>query len=395
MNIKNFLIGSVAGVIMFGATIAPAFAANTTVYPGNQQGWAFFDDNGNGGSGSFVNGPATPPLGLGSAQLSITASNQGYALGKSDYAGVKLSDITSLSYSTYVQTGNNTVAPALQLNIDPDLTVANTNWYGRLVYEPYYTHSVVDGTWQTWNTQDNATSGTVGNWWFSNGTLATNTGCLQATPCTWNQVLSKLSNAGINVTYPGIAFKAGSNWAVPFVGNVDAFTIGINGTDTTYDFEASVDLTVPSITTPVNGATVTSAALTDVAWTASTGTFSPFTYQYEAFSDAAYTSPIYTSGWLTTTQIPTPGTPDGIYYVRVRAQDAEGNLSAWSNDSSNPYEIIVSEVTPTPTPIGPPTNMDQCKNDSWKTFNNPTFKNQGDCVSYVQSNSHAIGNKNK
>ena len=44
---------------------------------------------------------------------------------------------------------------------------------------------------------------------------------------------------------------------------------------------------------------------------------------------------------------------------------------------------------------GPPTDKDQCKKDGWKLFNNPTFKNQGDCVSYVQSNEHAIGNKNK
>jgi hypothetical protein len=33
--------------------------------------------------------------------------------------------------------------------------------------------------------------------------------------------------------------------------------------------------------------------------------------------------------------------------------------------------------------VGPPTDKDQCKNDGWKTFNNPVFKNQGECVSYV------------
>jgi hypothetical protein len=35
--------------------------------------------------------------------------------------------------------------------------------------------------------------------------------------------------------------------------------------------------------------------------------------------------------------------------------------------------------------IGPPTSKDQCKNGGWQTFNNPTFKNQGDCVSSVAS----------
>ncbi|HEV3243816.1 MAG TPA: hypothetical protein VGZ31_05340 [Chthoniobacterales bacterium] len=39
-----------------------------------------------------------------------------------------------------------------------------------------------------------------------------------------------------------------------------------------------------------------------------------------------------------------------------------------------------------PPPVGPPTNKDQCKNDGWKTFNTPrTFKNQGDCIQYVNT----------
>jgi hypothetical protein len=39
-----------------------------------------------------------------------------------------------------------------------------------------------------------------------------------------------------------------------------------------------------------------------------------------------------------------------------------------------------------PPPIGPPTNANQCKNDGWKTFNNPrTFKNQGDCIQFVNT----------
>ncbi len=34
------------------------------------------------------------------------------------------------------------------------------------------------------------------------------------------------------------------------------------------------------------------------------------------------------------------------------------------------------------TLIGPPTSKEQCKNGGWRNFNNPTFRNQGDCVSY-------------
>lgn len=37
------------------------------------------------------------------------------------------------------------------------------------------------------------------------------------------------------------------------------------------------------------------------------------------------------------------------------------------------------------TLVGPPTSKDECKNGGWQSFNNPPFKNQGDCVSYVAS----------
>jgi choice-of-anchor C domain-containing protein len=39
------------------------------------------------------------------------------------------------------------------------------------------------------------------------------------------------------------------------------------------------------------------------------------------------------------------------------------------------------------------TAKDQCKKDGYKTYTNPSFKNQGDCVSYVQSNPRAVANK--
>jgi len=41
------------------------------------------------------------------------------------------------------------------------------------------------------------------------------------------------------------------------------------------------------------------------------------------------------------------------------------------------------------------TNKDQCKQGGWMAYSDPSFKNQGDCVSYMQSNVHALGNKNK
>jgi hypothetical protein len=45
--------------------------------------------------------------------------------------------------------------------------------------------------------------------------------------------------------------------------------------------------------------------------------------------------------------------------------------------------ITVNGVLQEPAPATTPTSKDQCKNGGWKTFTNPSFKNQGDCVSFV------------
>lgn len=36
-------------------------------------------------------------------------------------------------------------------------------------------------------------------------------------------------------------------------------------------------------------------------------------------------------------------------------------------------------------PVPPPQSKAECKNGGWETFNDPAFKNQGDCVSFVVS----------
>ncbi len=47
--------------------------------------------------------------------------------------------------------------------------------------------------------------------------------------------------------------------------------------------------------------------------------------------------------------------------------------------------ITVNGTPEVPAPVvtGPPTSKNACKHDGWKSFTNPSFKNQGQCVSYV------------
>jgi hypothetical protein len=50
--------------------------------------------------------------------------------------------------------------------------------------------------------------------------------------------------------------------------------------------------------------------------------------------------------------------------------------------SADLTNITFNGVTQVPA-VGPPTNKNQCKHGGWKSFTNPTFKNQGQCVAFV------------
>jgi hypothetical protein len=233
-------------LVVLVATLAftfPAAAAQVVVVsPNNMHGWAFVDDNPpNGpGTGQMVNGPGNPPLGVGSANLKAPTAVDRQILIKSAYQGVRLADITQLDYWTWRTSPATTGFPyaiSLQFNIDFDLTDINEGYQGRLVYEPYFTHTVQPSMWQHWFTQDNATLAGVGNWWFSRppGNVLI-TGCPQARPCTWAQVLAKFPNAGIHRVYGAVLLKAGGGW-IGFDGNTDALRIRANGETIIYDFE--------------------------------------------------------------------------------------------------------------------------------------------------------------
>ena len=212
---------------------AQASTANTVVVrPSNPSGWTFMQEDTPTGSGTYVTGPATPPLGTGSAQLTVDSTGREIFF-LAGNAGTKLSDITALQYSTYEPVG--TAAPlalSLQFNVDYDVTDADTSWQGRLTFEPYMSGTVTPGVWQTWTPL-------TGKWWASRA--PGNTVCPQNNPCTWSQVLSAFPNAGINTTQPLIMFRAGQ-WASGFTGNVDAFTLGVGANSTTYDFEPDLPI---------------------------------------------------------------------------------------------------------------------------------------------------------
>jgi len=198
-------------------------------------GWAFLDE-GSGGAvseGWYVTGPGTAPLGFGSARLYVSGPGAGVVLGTQLHGATRFDEITGLQYSSYVALGSAVpVAASLQFNVDYDLTDGDAVWQGRLVYEPYFSGPVTQGTWQTFTPQ-------TGRWWATGGAGAVT--CPQSSPCTWAEVLAAFPDAGIQAGgLSGLLFKAGSGWNESTV-YVDAFTITAAGVTETYDFEPSLE----------------------------------------------------------------------------------------------------------------------------------------------------------
>src|SRR5580698_3377146 len=181
-------LAACAACAVWLACEAQARASNVVVSPGNLNGWqpALTDSNGvpttnvsslgNSGAVNFVTGPATPPLGVGSLNLlagNDSSGNSGSAqVYNLSYAGVALSSLTALSYSTYVTSNNGQQFPYLALNVD----LTGTGDYDQLFFEPpYQTPSTgnpalpnqgatVMNQWQTWNAL-------TGGWWDNNDVL--------------------------------------------------------------------------------------------------------------------------------------------------------------------------------------------------------------------------------
>jgi hypothetical protein len=297
MHMRTKLLAAAAATALVGLTGASAAHAATTtevVTPSDLGTDWHTADTRAPGTGTFEQGPATPPLGAGSFELRTITNPEKVQLLTDAYDGVELADIDGIGYSTYrdpASTGFTAGVSALNLRVD---LTGDGNPDAYMVYEPYQdlgNAAVQTGVWQSWD----AYRGGAAKWWLNTGAG----GCGQNTPCTWSTIVTAFPGAsveegincgpgGVKAPCPGsLGLNQGSSNSGT-ISNADALYVSVAGNKTTYDFELFKDL---------DG----------------------------------------------------DGIPD----------------------------------------TAPPTSKDQCKKDGWRSFNNPTFKNQGDCVSYV-----ATGGKN-
>ena len=243
----TFTLGMSVAVLPTGAA-----ASVIDVTPSNMGSWAFSNADGNGvtggnptGSGSMVAGPGTAPLGIGSANLATgdgTVGGDGAELlSDTEFAGLALGSITSLSYSTYDTLNNGQQFPYLSLEVETPGGV-----YDQLFFEPPYqtpgagNPSLPDqgattiDTWQTWNALE-------GGWWDNSGTCGSGgSGVVSFSSCVTAlndpTIVNSFGSAGVLDGVGGVQFAVG--FASPsdqFNGYVDNFTID----GTTYNFDPS------------------------------------------------------------------------------------------------------------------------------------------------------------
>lgn len=269
-------MSSSARVLLLAAIVAAGAAAadsTKTVYPGHMEGWVLYNDENDtidNSLGTFVVGPGTPPLGVGSLRISV-AGTQRRNIATYQFAATVLASITTLKFSTYNPSAGNGGSPNrsgyLHFNVDFD---GSDTWQRRLVYVPSDNGVVVQNAWQEWD----AIAGGAALWKYSGATWPV-TGQPGTTPKTWSQILSDYPGVRIRATDAFLGIRVGEPYADGYTENIDAIKFGTAAGTTTFDLEPE---------------------------------------------------------------------------------------------------------------IGPPTSRDQCKDGGWQTFNSPKFfKNQGDCIQYVNT----------
>lgn len=228
-------LSSVAGctLALLGFVVPSVSAATITVTSSNLSGWTLYETavssnaaGSNGGTANFVNGPATPPLGTGSAHLQtgVGFGDSSVQLRNNSWAGVLISSLTTLSYSTYATAWNGQQLPYLTLFLDTDNNLTRDD---RLWFEPDYTAPAALNTWQTWDLL-------AGNWYSDSGIGTPGAGAVSLATYLAARPNATIVNEGFGGIRIATGFaSAGDN----FNTYVDAFSIGTARGVTTYDFE--------------------------------------------------------------------------------------------------------------------------------------------------------------
>lgn len=226
------------------------------------------------------------------------------------------------------------------------------------------------------------------------------------TMVTW----AKFADYATNQKYMGNS----TSWVHPITLNVYGSTLGSNGVPNTLLGTVTQNITIP-------WRPVANTTCTDLRWLDSLGncnngyafnaTFDlsslNVTLPDEIIVGVAYNTntwgyaPLHEAGPFESLNIAVPanqpvtiGQDDSVNEVFWNTATASyytdggtAGVNIFRKDTSwAPYGTVAFKVE---AKLTKPTNKDQCKNNGWTSFTGPTFKNQGQCVSYMQANEKA------
>jgi hypothetical protein len=214
-------------------------AASLTPTP-NLTSWFFYNDETDvldNNLGSFVAGPASPPLGVGSAQISVSGT-QRRNLATYRFGGTPLSSIAELKFSTYNPSAGNggSANRSAYLNFNVDFTGVGTSFQRRLSYVPSSNGAVTQNQWKEWDAIDGGNA----KWFYSGPTWPAGIGGggeAGTSFKTWSQILSQYPNIRILPTDPFLGIRVGEPYADGYTENIDAFKFGTAAGTTQYNFE--------------------------------------------------------------------------------------------------------------------------------------------------------------
>jgi hypothetical protein len=246
LALAAFTLASCGGANTDDMRIVSAAQSNV-VTPANPGAWTFTEFA--GGTVDFASNPAGPG-GTGDESLLFTAGDypSGADAISRDFAGLKISDIDTLTYSTYVTSFTSGQAPYLVLNVDKD---ADGTCDTTLFFEPVYQNGgyagdtvpdqgdVVLNTWQTWNAA-------AGGWWDIPDTDGpvypgdTDAFAHFGPPVHTLATIAAENPDAVICNDPAYGtFSISAGYGVAVTAYADNLTIAANGDSTSYNFEVS------------------------------------------------------------------------------------------------------------------------------------------------------------
>jgi hypothetical protein len=81
----------------------------------------------------------------------------------------------------------------------------------------------------------------------------------------------------------------------------------------------------------------------------------------------------------------TPGRSRVVRSLLFHTKTTRGTAPKWRGFG---FEFDNVEQASGPVPVASPTDKDQCKKGGFRAFNNPSFRNQGECVAFVEAHEH-------